>query len=200
MNSPPIHQSPPLSSADLLRLGGLAVLAAAVIAPVRHYTGPMKKVNRAKIDEDSFPLSTFPMFSEDRKGRVIVPHVVGLTADDRRILPHYSHYGAGGLNQVRKQIARDVREGRAVVVAQRYADSLAAPRRRNGSTETGTVRMREYEDTIVRLEVVRSRFVFDEYFAGSTVPDSETVFARCEVGGAAEEGPGGRLRRLRMGA
>ena len=145
--------APPLRSADLLRLAGLAGLAAVLVSPVRHYVGPMSTVNVQKMEQDSFPLSTFPMFSEDRRGRVIVPHVIGLSEDGERILPHYSHYGAGGLNQVRKQIARDVRSGRAVPVAQRFADSLAQPPEAGGSTEIETMRRIEREARIVRVEV-----------------------------------------------
>ena len=190
--------APPLRSADLLRLAGLAGLAAVLVSPVRHYVGPMSTVNVQKMEQDSFPLSTFPMFSEDRRGRVIVPHVIGLSEDGERILPHYSHYGAGGLNQVRKQIARDVRSGRAVPVAQRFADSLAQPPEAGGSTEIETMRRIEREARIVRVEVVRSRFVFDEYFAGQRIPRSETIHARCAVGGTAtaQDAP----RRLRKDA
>lgn len=190
--------APPLRSADLLRLAGLAGLAAVLVSPVRHYVGPMSTVNVQKIEQDSFPLSTFPMFSENRRGRVIVPHVIGLSEDGERILPHYSHYGAGGLNQVRKQIARDVRSGRAVPVAQRFADSLAQPPKAGGSTEIETMRRIEREARIVRVEVVRSRFVFDEYFAGQRIPRSETIHARCAVGGTAtaQDAP----RRLRKDA
>lgn len=190
--------APPLRSADLLRLAGLAGLAAVLVSPVRHYVGPMSTVNVQKMEQDSFPLSTFPMFSEDRRGRVIVPHVIGLSEDGERILPHYSHYGAGGLNQVRKQIARDVRSGRAVPVAQRFADSLAQPPKAGGSTEIETMRRIEREARIVRVEVVRSRFVFDEYFAGQRIPRSETIHARCAVGGTAtaQDAP----RRLRKDA
>lgn len=190
--------APPLRSADLLRLAGLAGLAAVLVSPVRHYVGPMSTVNVQKMEQDSFPLSTFPMFSEDRRGRVIVPHVIGLSEDGERILPHYSHYGAGGLNQVRKQIARDVRSGRAAPVAQRFADSLAQPPEAGGSTEIETMRRIEREARIVRVEVVRSRFVFDEYFAGQRIPRSETIHARCAVGGTATAQDA--TRRLRKDA
>ena len=190
--------APPLRSADLLRLAGLAGLAAVLVSPVRHYVGPMSTVNVQKMEQDSFPLSTFPMFSEDRRGRVIVPHVIGLSEDGERILPHYSHYGAGGLNQVRKQIARDVRSGRAVPVAQRFADSLAQPPKAGGSTEIETMRRIEREARIVRVEVVRSRFVFDEYFAGQRIPRSETIHARSAVGGTATAQDA--TRRLRKDA
>lgn len=192
--------TPPLRGADLLRLAGLTGLAAVLISPVRHYVGPMEKVNVQKIEQDSFPLSTYPMFSEDRRGRVIVPHVIGLSENGERIIPHYTHYGVGGLNQVRKQIARGVRSGRAAQVAQRFADSLAQPPETSGSTEIETMRRIEREARIAHVEVVRSRFVFDEYFAGRRIPRSETVHARCAVGGTAAAPDGTPARRRRKDA
>ena len=194
----PTEQS--LRGADLVRLAGMAGFAAVLLSPIRHYIGPMERVSVQKIEKDSFPLSTYPMFSEDRRGRVIIPHVIGLSDSGERIQPHYSHYGAGGLNQVRKQIARDVRSGRAVQVAQRFADSLAEPREVSGSTEIGTVRRIEREARIVHIEVVRSRFHFDEYFSGQRLPRSETIHARCVVGGTAETQSSRGSRRGRKDA
>src|SRR3954449_7302753 len=106
-------QAPAPTGRDLVALASYAAFAALLLSPVRHYVGPMKQVNKAKNERDSFPLSTYPMFSADRQGRVTVPHVVGFTAAGERIIPHYSHFGAGGLNQVRRQISKAIREGRA---------------------------------------------------------------------------------------
>lgn len=159
----------PVTARDALPLLGYAALASVLLAPLRHYRGTRAEVDRAKVEEDSFPLSTYPMFSADRRGRLYLPHVVAFTAAGERRIPHYRHYGAGGLNQVRKQIARAVRAGQAASVAQQYADSLAAAGERE----------------LVRVEVVRARFVFDRYFAGRTAPSSEVVHAECAVGGTA---------------
>lgn len=74
-------------------------------------------LRRKKVERDSFPVSTYPMFSADRSGKVTVPHVLGLTATGQRRPLHYRHYGTGGLNQVRKQIARAIRQGAADDVA-----------------------------------------------------------------------------------
>src|SRR5699024_10288365 len=101
----------PVTARDLCARAGYTALAVVLLAALRHYAGKPKQVRRAKFKHDSFPLSTYPMFSTDRKGRIIVPHVVGLTAEGERILLHHRHYGTGGLNQVRKQIARGVRGG-----------------------------------------------------------------------------------------
>lgn len=166
----------PVTERDLLALAGCAVFAGILFAPLRHYAGSPKAVQRQKVEHDSFPVSTYPMFSADRKGRVTVPHVVGLTATGQRRPLHYRHYGTGGLNQVRKQLARALRRGAAADVAQRYADSLAVSARRK-------------DQDIVTVLVVRSRFAFDDYFAPEqpdTTPFRETVHARCDVGGQAE--------------
>ncbi|WP_156832028.1 hypothetical protein [Yaniella halotolerans] len=180
----------PVTPRDLWALAGYVAFAGVLLAPLRHYVGTPKQVRRAKFKRDSFPLSTYPMFSTDRKGRIIVPHVVGITADGERICLHHRHYGAGGVNQVRKQVARGVRRGHAAAIAQRYADSLAAEHRQgrlNGSSP-GAIRRRR-EAAVVEVLVVRSRFIFDDYFATGeqpSLPKEETVRARCVVGGFAE--------------
>lgn len=193
----PTARTAPVTAAELLSLGGLAALGAVLLAPARHYLGTPEKVRAAKFREDSFPLSTYPMFSEDRRGRIVIPHVVGYSSSGQRILPHYTHYGAGGLNQVRKQIARDVRLGRAVMVAQRYATSIASTRARPGSSDAAWAAIHQREAQIVRIAVVRSRFLFDDWFDGDRRPQAETVFAQCEIGGTAQPCPGARLPRRR---
>ena len=173
--TPPKHEVP-ITSGDIVAVVGYAAFAGVLLAPVRHYIGSPKQVRRNKFARDSFPLSTYPMFSTDRKGRIIVPHVVGITAEGERLPLHYRHFGTGGLNQVRKQIARGIRRGDAANIAQRYADSLAATKRRR-------------EADVVRVLVVRSRFLFDDYFADDArpkLPAEETVYAQCRVGGTAE--------------
>lgn len=166
----------PITTRDLTALAGYAAFAAVLLSPLRHYVGTQKEVQRNKEAHDSFPLSTYPMFSADRKGRVTVPHVVGITADGARVPLHYRHFGTGGLNQVRKQLSRGLRRGQAAEIAQRYADSIAVSTRRRDAD-------------IVKVLVVRSRFQFDTYFDAtnpSTTPDRETVHAQCIIGGTAE--------------
>lgn len=174
-----MSRTPLITTRDLWAVAGYAAFAGVLLSSLRHYVGTPKDVKRNKFARDSFPLSTYPMFSTDRKGRVTVPHVIGLTVDDQRVPLHYRHYGPGGLNQVRKQIARGVRRGAAASIAQRYADSLASPSRK----------LSRREAAVQRVVVVRSRFIFDDYFSDtpqSNRPAHETVHARCVVGGTAE--------------
>lgn len=177
-----VLHGPAPTTRDALALAGGLAFAAVLLSPLRHYWSSDRT---AKNSQDSFPLSTYPMFSEDRKGRTRVPHVVGFTAEGERVLPHHLHFGAGGLNQVRKQIARMVRQGRAVEVAQRYADALHAERDRSTRGSSPGAQRRRREAPIVQVEVVRSRFEFDAYYAGDRQPLTETVHARCIVGGTA---------------
>jgi hypothetical protein len=172
--------APRAAERDVWALVAGVVFAAVVLSPVRHYFN-----GKDKLKEDSFPLSTYPMFSDNRKDRTRIPHVAGFTADGVRIVPHHSHFGAGGLNQVRKQITRMVRQGRSVEVAQRYADSLAGQRQRPLAGRGSGAQRRRTEAGIVRVEVVRSRYFFDTYYDGNTIPQTETVHARAEVGGTA---------------
>lgn len=184
--------SPAPTARDIVALAGYVTFAGVLLSPLRHYVGPMKQVNRAKNEADSFPLSTYPMFSANRQGRVTVPHVVGITATGERVIPHYSHFGGGGLNQVRRQISRAVREGRATDVAQRYADSLET-QRQHGATASRFSR----ENRIVEVIVVRSRFLFADYFTGAKSPSAESVHARALVGGTAEADLGAPLPKLK---
>lgn len=179
---PGVLAAPAATNRDLWALAAGAAFTAVLLSPARHYFN-----GKDKNEEDSFPLSTYPMFSDNRKDRTRIPHVAGFTADGERLVPHYGHFGAGGLNQVRKQVTRMVRQGRAMEVAQRYADALADQGRRPAprGEGPGAVRRRR-EAGIVRVEVVRSRYFFDTYYAGNTTPQVETVHARADVGGTAE--------------
>lgn len=191
-------QTAALRQGDLWALAGYAAFAATLLAPLRHYVGDLRTVTKAKIEEDSFPLSTYPMFSADRKGRIVIPHVVGFTAAGERIVPHYSHFGSGGLNQVRKQIARGIRQGQAVEIAQQYADSIAKQQRRTSVPSKPEVQRRhECEAEIVTVAVVRARYVFDDYFADDKNPAAEVIHAECPVGGTAFAHPAKQLPKHR---
>lgn len=175
-----------MNAKNALPLLGYAAFAAVLLSPIRHYAGSIEKVTRAKENNDSFPLSTYPMFSADRQGKVTIAHVVGITASGKRVIPHYRHFGAGGLNQVRRQISAAFRDGRATDVAQQYADSL------HEAQQTGAAKKAERK--IVEVRAVRSRFRFEDWFDGERHPYSEGVYATCKVGEKAQ--PGNQKMRL----
>nr|MDQ3611509.1 hypothetical protein [Actinomycetota bacterium] len=93
-----------------------------------------------------------------------VTHLVGLDArGGRHLLPH-TLVGPGGLNQVRRQLRRLVRRGRAEQVCRDVARRLAA--------DTG-----RRHAHIVEVRVVTGRYHFDDYFAGRRDPVAERVDA-----------------------
>lgn len=136
------------------------VLLGAVLAPVRQHW-------RAT-PGDGFPLSSYPMFTARRAATGTVTHLVGLDrAGQRRLLPS-SVAGPGRLNQVRRQLWRAVRSGRAAEACRAVADRLAQ--------HPGA----RFAD-VVEVRVVTGTYRLDDYFAGRTEPVAERVDAGCPV-------------------
>ena len=140
-----------------------AALLGAVLWPVRQNWRPRRQ------RRDGFPLSYYPMFSAKRKRHGTVTYLVGQTATGSRRLLHYSYAGtSGGLNQVRRQLGRTVGQGRAAEVAALVATRVATRPRRG-------------DDTVIRVQVVTGRYVYDDFFRGRREPVSEEVHASMTV-------------------
>lgn len=137
-------------------------LVAVIGSPIKQNWRPLEE------RRDGFPLSYYPMFSEKRGRTGTVNHLVGLDANgDEIIVPH--HYaGAGGLNQVRRQITRHVSQGRADRVARTVARRI---------TNSRDPLMRSIE----RVQVVTSKHRYDDFFAGNRTPRSRRVRAEAPV-------------------
>jgi hypothetical protein len=141
--------------------GGLSVLTiGAVLSPIVQ--------NWREEPRDGFPLSYYPMFSAKRSKTASVTYLVGLYAQGgRRLLP-YVYAGTGGLNQVRRQINRAVREGRADKLGQIVAGKVAL---------VGE----EPFAAVVTVQVVTGKYRLADYFADKRDPISEFVHASCPV-------------------
>lgn len=118
--------------------------------------------------EDGFPLSYYPMFTAKRSERVWITHLVGSDArGERRPIP-YAYAGTGGLNQVRRQINRIVREGNAEALCRTVAARIALE-----------------EDArfadVVEVRIVTGRYLLADFYAGAKDPISERVRASCRV-------------------
>lgn len=140
-------------------MAGLALLTA-VVAPARQHW-------RAT-PGDGFPLSSYPMFTAKRAATATVTYLIGFDRVGRRVVLPSSVAGPGGLNQVRRQLRREVVSGRAGQAGLAVADRLAAhpgPR---------------FAD-VVEVQVVTGTYRFDDYFAGRTEPRRERVDAACPV-------------------
>jgi hypothetical protein len=137
----------------------VAVLGA-VLYPLRQYARP------ADQRVDGFPLSYYPMFTARRSRRKELHFVI---AEDqyggRRYLP-YRLLGAGGLNQVRRQLNRVVDSNRAAGFAAALAERVAAER--------------GFED-VTRVAILRGTFDLDDCMLSGRIQGEETVLAEAEV-------------------
>ena len=137
-------------------------LLAIVLSPIRQSWRSRPK--------DGFPLSYYPMFTAKRKASGKVTHLVGVTAEgEARNLPHHLA-GTGGLNQVRRQLARSARRGTADQVCAAVAAKVVASRERGLAD-------------LVEVRVVTGEYRFDDFFAGHRAPIAEDIHARRPVGG-----------------
>lgn len=137
-------------------------LLTAVALPARRFAeGPEAR--------DSFPFSHYPMFSARRRAHYRVTHLLGVDADGTTRPLHHRYLGTGGLNAVRRQVHRRVRDGDGQIVAEHAAALLAS-------------RDRVEDRGIVEVRVVRGRYHLDAYLRGE---DREGLTRRLEVHGTA---------------
>lgn len=136
-----------------------ALTAVAVMAPVVQNWRAAKR--------DGFPLSYFPMFTAQRPDVMPVLHLRGLDHAGEPVALHYRYAGQGGLNQVRRQLGRAVREGRGDAVATRVAASVAR------QPELRHVR---------KVQIVRGTYRLDAWFEQrDRSPVSERVVVEVKV-------------------
>lgn len=121
-----------------------ALLIGAVLLPVVQ--------NWREQPKDGFPLSYYPMFSLKRSDSTTARYLVGLDArGERHLLPH-TYAGTGGLNQVRRQINKVVRGGKADTLCKLVAAKVA-----QGDEERFA--------GVVTVQVVVGRYRLTDYFA-----------------------------------
>lgn len=139
---------------------GSVLLLSVVLAPIRRLWQHQP--------QDDFPLSHYPMFSTDRKNRTWLYHLRGYDADGQWKPLTYTYLGYGGLNQVRHQTRARARAGDGTQLAQRAARSLA--------------RRRLPEDrAVVRVDLVRAKYLLDEYMSGEREPATYRVLGTAPV-------------------
>lgn len=142
---------------------GKRLAALASVAMIGAVLWPIQE-NWRKNPHDSFPLSYYPMFSAKRRPIETFNYLVGHDAKGKRYLIRHSFAGHGGLNAVRRQINKKVREDRADDVARMVAKRLAD--REDGKWSR-----------IVKVDVVTGRYAVDDYFHGRKEPVSEKIKA-----------------------
>ena len=148
-------------SADKWVAGVLSlVMIGAVLSPIVE--------NWRERPQDSFPLSYYRMFSEPRAEVQRLNYVVGIDAQGNRHTIPYQVIGAGGMNQVRRQINKIVARGDAAQLCQSVSSRVA---RRRDQPYAGL-------DT---LQVISGTYELTAYFTGDKAPRSERVQASCRI-------------------
>jgi hypothetical protein len=115
-------------------------------------------------DQDSYPLSTYPMFAEDRGPTSGVTAAVGIGPDDEVV--RLSAREVSGTDEVMlavETVVRAVNQGRAEELCASVASGLDRP---------------EVRAVEIRTELVDSV----GWLAGQRTPAEVRVHARCEVG------------------
>lgn len=116
---------------------------------------------------DDFPLSFYRMFSEQRSDTQRMTYLVGLDDHGGRFLLPYQYAGPGGMNQVRRQINKQVERGDTSRLCKTVASRVARAGNRLEDLRT--------------VEITTGTFRMSEYFRGQQAPLSEDVTARCSV-------------------
>lgn len=117
--------------------------------------------------EDSFPLSTYPMFSKRRPTELSLDHVVAVAATRQRAVPP-PLVASGEVLQAKATITQKLRQGR------RGAEALC---------REVAERLREDEDWrwADHVEVRSDRYLVLGYFSGAKKPIWSRVHARCAL-------------------
>jgi len=122
--------------------------------------------NAREKGRDAFPFSFYPMFTKKRGETVKIRHVVAFLNDGSRIAVPYRLLGRGGMNQVRKQISRDVKRGNAGELCKRAVKKV--------------VRRKSFQG-VYRVEVVTASYRLADYTAGKLHPVEWRVEAKRTV-------------------
>ncbi|MBT8216651.1 MAG: hypothetical protein KJO17_07380 [Acidimicrobiia bacterium] len=112
-------------------------------------------------DRDSFPLSTYPMFSLARPAETTVSTAVGFRADGERLtLSPRTISGTREVIQAAGTVAQAISSGTADALCREILTGAPA--------------------TVAAIEIVTERYDVVAYFDGATAPLERTVHARCE--------------------
>lgn len=123
---------------------------------------------RAK-PKDDFPLSYYPMFTENRAPTVKVSYLVGVDAQGGRHKLPYTFAGSGGLNQVRRQINRRLDNDEEDKLCRSVAERVAK-------------KGKGWVTNIVSVEVRTDTYHLGGYFSGTNrAPVREKVHGTCKV-------------------
>ena len=121
---------------------------------------------RPRVEGDSFPHSTFPMFSQKPHTHLKITHALGVKNRGERVpLPPIISSGNRAILQSQKVIWRGIRSDAAA-----YCEAVAERVKRD-----------EDFDDIVEVELATSQFHIIHYFEKTPNPTQRHVHRRCAV-------------------
>lgn len=118
--------------------------------------------------QDDFPLSYYPMFTKKRKQDTKVIHPIGVTRAGAKINLHYQVVADGGMNQVRRQINKQVRNQQAQQLCNHVAQMI-------------DLHSPELHEPLVGVQIVSDRYNLAAYFAGERSPMKRNIEATAPV-------------------
>ncbi len=125
--------------------------------------------NWASKPKDNFPLSYYPMFSKKRKATYGLYYFVGYDSAQNRYKISYKIAGTGGFNQVRRQIRKAARSGRADIITQEVAERVVQKKGHPYSK-------------LERIELVKGYYHLEKYFSKQdTLPVYERKLAYYKI-------------------
>jgi len=133
------------------------VLVVAIFYPLQ--TQPLR---------DSFPLSTYPMFTTKRPAYADIDHVVGVAGDDRSEVIRPGLVASSEVLQTKMVITEALRQGRRG--AKQLCEQVS--RRVADDADLGWVQ---------HIEVRSDRYMVLGYFGSARKPVRSNLRARCEV-------------------
>lgn len=158
MTAPTARDADPVRPRERALAYGLSLLVlGAMLSPLLRHP-----------DDDSFPLSTYPMFSHARPRELTMVHALGIdAAGERAPLPPMISAGNREVLQSMATLQQAVRAGRAAA----QCDEIAARVLADGSLAH-----------VVSVEIATDTFDAVAYFEeGRTAPIARSAHARCEV-------------------
>jgi hypothetical protein len=116
--------------------------------------------------DDSFPLSTYPMFSGRQSSRAKISHAVGLTEQGERVILPPEAVANDEVIQAYETVRQAISQG---------GDSTAA------LCDDAAGWAADHKSGVVSVIVVTDAFDAVEYFNGEREPSSSSVHAECGV-------------------
>ncbi len=155
-------------------------LFAVALVVVAHPSVWALKLHKPTFYPDSFPLSTFPMFSAKVPEKPRINHVIATGPEGLEVRVPYWLWTTGGMNTARAQLNQAVRKkDKARLTAFCQKAARAIEKRRARAAARG---QKDRFDGATRVRIVRSRYHLERYFRdGQREPVGRRRIRQCKI-------------------